>query len=106
MFNTIVGAVGAGDASRYGSGYDQKMRLLAAPVPAPQHCFQQRVYTEEEPRPSVGPPVRYYAVEKLALDQVDPISLLVSNPNNYVDPFAEHCCQIVSDLSGQSSRKI
>jgi hypothetical protein len=44
MFNTIVGtgAVGAGAASRYGSGsgssYDQKMRLLAAPAPALQHC--------------------------------------------------------------------
>jgi hypothetical protein len=43
MFNTIVGAraVGAGAkagaASRYGSGSDQKMRLLAAP--APQHCI-------------------------------------------------------------------
>jgi hypothetical protein len=37
MFYTIVGAgaVGAGAASRYGSGSDQKMRLLAAP--APQH---------------------------------------------------------------------
>jgi hypothetical protein len=37
MFNTIVeaGAVEAGAASRYGSGSDQKMRLLAAP--APQH---------------------------------------------------------------------
>jgi hypothetical protein len=37
MFNTIVGAgtVGAGAASRYGSG--QKMRLLAAP--ALQHWF-------------------------------------------------------------------
>jgi hypothetical protein len=32
MCNTIVGA---GAASRYGSGSDQKMRLLAAP--APQH---------------------------------------------------------------------
>jgi hypothetical protein len=31
----MVGAVGA--ASRYGSGSDQKMRLLAAP--APQHCL-------------------------------------------------------------------
>jgi hypothetical protein len=41
MCNTIVGAgaVGAGGASRYGSGSDQKMRLLAAPAPAPQHCF-------------------------------------------------------------------
>jgi hypothetical protein len=40
MFNTIVGAeaVGAGAASRYGSGSDQKMRLLAAP--APQHWFR------------------------------------------------------------------
>jgi hypothetical protein len=41
MFNTIVGAgaVGAGAASRYGSGFgsDQKMRLL----PAPQHCFSE-----------------------------------------------------------------
>jgi hypothetical protein len=36
MFTTIcrTGAVGA--ASRYGSGSDQMMRLLAAP--APQHC--------------------------------------------------------------------
>jgi hypothetical protein len=33
MFNTIFGA---GAASRYGSGSDQKMQLLAAP--APQHC--------------------------------------------------------------------
>jgi hypothetical protein len=40
MFNTIVGAgaVGAGAASRYGSGSDQKKRLLAAP--APQHCVR------------------------------------------------------------------
>jgi hypothetical protein len=36
MFNTIVGA---GAASRYGSGSDQMMRLLAAPAPAPQHCI-------------------------------------------------------------------
>jgi hypothetical protein len=35
MFNTIVGAEFAGAASRYGSGCDQMMRLLAAP--APQH---------------------------------------------------------------------
>jgi hypothetical protein len=35
MINTTVGA---GAASRYGSGFDQKMRLLAAP--APQHCFK------------------------------------------------------------------
>jgi hypothetical protein len=43
MFNTIVGngAVGAGTASRYGSGSDQKMRLLAAP--APQHCFFRQI---------------------------------------------------------------
>jgi hypothetical protein len=35
MFNTIVGAgsVVAGAASRYGSGSDQMMRLLAAPAP-------------------------------------------------------------------------
>jgi hypothetical protein len=39
MFNTILGAgaVGAGAASRYGSGSYQMMRLLAAP--APQNCF-------------------------------------------------------------------
>jgi hypothetical protein len=43
MFNTIVGAgaVGAGAASRYGSGSDQKMRILAAP--APQHCCKHTV---------------------------------------------------------------
>jgi Na+/glutamate symporter len=34
MFKTIVGA---GPASCYGSGSDQKMRLLAAPAPALQH---------------------------------------------------------------------
>jgi hypothetical protein len=34
MFNSIVGA---GAALRYGSGYDQMMRLPAAP--APQHWF-------------------------------------------------------------------
>jgi hypothetical protein len=41
MHNTIVGA---GAASRYGSGsgsgFDQKMRLLAAPALAPQHCIK------------------------------------------------------------------
>jgi hypothetical protein len=37
MINTGAGAVGAGAASRYGSGSDQKMRLLASP--APQHWF-------------------------------------------------------------------
>jgi hypothetical protein len=39
MIKTIVGAgaVGAGAESRYGSGSEQMMRLLAAP--APQHCF-------------------------------------------------------------------
>jgi hypothetical protein len=31
MFNTIVGAGAVGAVSRYGSGSDQKMRLLAAP---------------------------------------------------------------------------
>jgi hypothetical protein len=45
MFNTIVGAgaVGARAASRYGygSGSDQKMRLLAAP--APPHCTGLKV---------------------------------------------------------------
>jgi hypothetical protein len=42
MINTIVGAgaVGAGAASRYGSGSDQKRRLLAAPAPAPQHWMR------------------------------------------------------------------
>jgi hypothetical protein len=48
MFNIIVGAgavrAGAGAASRYGSGYDQKMRLLAAP--APQHWFLQDEYQQ------------------------------------------------------------
>jgi hypothetical protein len=39
MFNAIVGAWAAGAASRYGSGSDQLMRLLAASAPAPQHCF-------------------------------------------------------------------
>jgi hypothetical protein len=41
MFNTFVvaGAVGVGAASRYGSGSDQMMQLLAAP--APQHCVLQ-----------------------------------------------------------------
>jgi hypothetical protein len=44
MFNTIfgAGAVGAGAASRYGSGSDQKMRLLAAP--APLHCYKVSQY--------------------------------------------------------------
>jgi hypothetical protein len=39
MFNTYIGAeaVGAGAATRYGSGSDQMMRLLADP--APQHCL-------------------------------------------------------------------
>jgi hypothetical protein len=43
MINTIVGA---GAASRYGSGSgsDQMMRLLAAPAWAPQHCYI--VYTQ------------------------------------------------------------
>jgi hypothetical protein len=47
MINTIVvaGAVGAGAASRYGSGSDQKMRLLAAR--APQHWFQQLALLSE-----------------------------------------------------------
>jgi hypothetical protein len=41
MINTIVGVgavgAGAGAASRYGSGSDQIMRLLAAQAQAPQH---------------------------------------------------------------------
>jgi hypothetical protein len=39
MLNIMLraGAVGAGAASRYGFGSDQKMRLLAALAPAPQH---------------------------------------------------------------------
>jgi hypothetical protein len=41
MINTIVGAGAVGAASRYGSGSDQKMRLLAAP--APQHWFLEGV---------------------------------------------------------------
>jgi hypothetical protein len=41
-FTTVgAGAVGAGAASRYGSGSDQKMRLLAAP--APQHWYNELV---------------------------------------------------------------
>jgi hypothetical protein len=46
MFNTIVGAgaVGAGAASRYGAGSDQKMRLLAPP--APQHCWQMYIFSK------------------------------------------------------------
>jgi hypothetical protein len=38
MYNTFVeaGVIGAGAASRYGSGSDQMMRLLLAP--APQQC--------------------------------------------------------------------
>jgi hypothetical protein len=41
MFITIVGtgAIGAGAASRYGSGSDQMMRLFAAP--APQYWFSR-----------------------------------------------------------------
>jgi hypothetical protein len=43
MFNTIVraGAVGAGAeaTSRYGSGSDQMMRLLAAPASSLQHSL-------------------------------------------------------------------
>jgi hypothetical protein len=50
MFNTIggVGAVraGAGAASRYGSGSDQKLRLLAAP--APQHRVYYTIPEEEK----------------------------------------------------------
>jgi hypothetical protein len=41
MFDTIVGAVAVGAASRYGSGSDQMMRLLAAP--APQHWYRYTV---------------------------------------------------------------
>jgi hypothetical protein len=43
MIYTIVraGAVGAGAASRYGSGSDQMMRLLAAP--APQHWLKHSI---------------------------------------------------------------
>jgi hypothetical protein len=40
MMKTIAGA---GAASRYGSGSDQKMRLLAAP--APQHCTVVTAWT-------------------------------------------------------------
>jgi hypothetical protein len=48
MFNTIfeAGAVGAGAASRYGSGSDQMMRLLVAP--APQHCKTLSVEVKEK----------------------------------------------------------
>jgi hypothetical protein len=42
MLNTIVraGAVGAGAVSRYDSGFDQMMLILAAP--ALQHCYLER----------------------------------------------------------------
>jgi hypothetical protein len=42
MFDITVGAgaVGAGAASRYLSGFDQMKRLLVAQAPAPQHCLQ------------------------------------------------------------------
>jgi hypothetical protein len=40
MFNTIIGAVGAGAASRYGNGSDQMMRLLAAPAQASHHWLK------------------------------------------------------------------
>jgi hypothetical protein len=51
MCNTIVGAgavgagAGAGAASRYGSGSDQKMRLLAAS--APQHCYIRYLWSSQ-----------------------------------------------------------
>jgi hypothetical protein len=38
-----AGAVGAGAATRYGSGSNQMMRLLAAS--APQHCFKYASYS-------------------------------------------------------------
>jgi hypothetical protein len=41
MFNTIVGA---GAALRYGSGSDQKMRLLAAPAPKLCYTEQRRTF--------------------------------------------------------------
>jgi hypothetical protein len=44
MFNAIVSAgdvgAGTGATSRYGSGSDKMMRLLADPAPAPQHCLK------------------------------------------------------------------
>jgi hypothetical protein len=43
MFKTIVGA---GAALRYGSGSDQKMRLFAAPAPAPQHYLELLIARE------------------------------------------------------------
>jgi hypothetical protein len=42
-----AGAVGAGAASRYGSGSGEMMRLLAAPAPAPQHCPQRILKNKE-----------------------------------------------------------
>jgi hypothetical protein len=51
MFNTIVGA---GAALRYGSGSDQKMRLLAAP--APQHWLLRHTDISTPPlRSKFGP---------------------------------------------------
>jgi hypothetical protein len=38
MFNTIVGAVGAGAASRYGSGSDQMMQLRLRNTDIFPHC--------------------------------------------------------------------
>jgi hypothetical protein len=56
MFCTIVGAgaVGAGAASRYGFGSDQKMRLLAAP--APQHWlsyFVRYIFSNSNEMPNM-----------------------------------------------------
>jgi hypothetical protein len=74
MFNTIVGAVGAGAAPRYSSGSDQMMRLLA--VPAPQHWFKvpeggewlqldEGVGSVELDTPQVLTPLSYTDKEKL-----------------------------------------
>jgi hypothetical protein len=44
MLNNTIRAGAAGAASRYGSGSDQMMRLLAALAQAPQHCVQGIYY--------------------------------------------------------------
>jgi hypothetical protein len=48
MLNNTLrsGAVGAGAASRYGSGSDQRKRLLEAP--APQYCLKQVTKVKED----------------------------------------------------------
>jgi hypothetical protein len=64
MINTIVGAgaVGAGAASRYGSGSDKKMRLLAAP--APQYFYKTYVSTMQN---TVQTVFQYFCFDQILL---------------------------------------